>query len=81
MGNSEGFGRYERQAQVLERIAKNYRAKSKEVAVLKEAAFALAFALTQRYEEFRHYLAEVNRPLTEREEERLKKLGLNMRSS
>jgi hypothetical protein len=67
---------YERQARVLERIAKQYPEDSTEVAALKEAAFALCFALTQRYEEFTKYLAEMNRPMREKDEEYLKKLGL-----
>ena len=67
---------YERQARVLERIAKQYPEDSVEVSALKESAFALCFALTQRYEEFTKYLADMNRPMTEEDEKYLKKLGL-----
>ena len=67
---------YERQARVLERIAKQYPEDSTEVAALKQAAFALCFGLTQRYEEFTKYLGEMNRPMTEDDEQYLKKLGL-----
>jgi hypothetical protein len=67
---------YESQARVLERIAKKYAEDSVEVAALKEAALALCFALTQRYEEFTKYLAKMNRPMTEKDEKHLKELGL-----
>ena len=67
---------YERQARVLERIAKKYAKDSVEVAALKEAAFALCFALTRRYEEFTKFLTEMNRPMTEKDEKHLKELGL-----
>jgi hypothetical protein len=67
---------YERQARVLERIAKQYPEDSTEGAALKQAAFALCFALTQRHEEFTKYLERMNRPMTEEDEQYLKKLGL-----
>jgi len=72
----ERFALYERQARVLERIAKQYQEDSTEIAALKQAAFALCFALTQRHEEFKKYLARMNRPMTEKDEKYLKKLGL-----
>jgi len=49
---------------------------SAETAALKQAAFALCFALTQRHEEFSRYLADMNKPMTQKEEEHLKELGL-----
>ena len=73
---SERAALYERQARVLERVAKRYAKDSVEVATLKEAGFALCFSLTQRYEEFIKYLAEMNRPMTEKDEKHLKELGL-----
>jgi len=76
MSVGERSALYERQAQVLERIAKVYPEDSAETAALKQAAFALCFALTQRHEEFSRYLADMNKPMTQKEEEHLKELGL-----
>lgn len=76
MQASEGFARYERDSEVLERIAKQYPDDSAEVAVLKQAAYALLFALTESHDEFTRYLAKMNRPMTEEDEKYLKKLGL-----
>lgn len=76
MRAGERFTRYEQRAQVLERIAKQYPEDSPELMTLKEAAYALCFAVTQRHEEFSRYLAEMNKPMTEKEEKRLKELGL-----
>jgi hypothetical protein len=74
---SERYTAYEQITQVLERIAKQYPGDSDEVAALKEAALALCFGLTKRYEEFQNYLAELSRPLTAQEEKHLSELGLN----
>ncbi|MGB2662485.1 MAG: hypothetical protein WAK48_00685 [Candidatus Acidiferrum sp.] len=76
MRPTERFAAYEQKAQVLEQIAKQYPEDSNEVAALKEAALALCFGLTKRYEEFQGYLAELNRPLTAQEENHLRELGL-----
>ena len=76
MRPTERFTAYEQKAHVLEQIAKGYPEDSEEVAALKEASLALCFGLTKRYEEFQTYLAELNRPLTEQEENHLRKLGL-----
>ena len=76
MRPTERFAAYEQKAQVLEQIANQYPEDSNEVAVLKEAALALCFGLTKKYEEFQEYLAELNRPLTEQEEKHLRDLGL-----
>jgi len=76
MRPTERFTAYEQKAQILERIAKQYPDDSEEVAALKEAALALCFGLTKRYEEFQSYLSELERPLTEQEESHLRKLGL-----
>ena len=70
------FANYEQRARVLERIAKQYPENSQEVMALKQAAYALCFAMTKRHEEFGRYLAEMNKPMTEREERQLKRLGL-----
>ena len=67
---------YESHAQILENIAKQYPPDSDEVAALKESAFALCFALTEKYDEFRKYLEGLQRPLTEEEEKYLRELGL-----
>lgn len=76
MGASERFTEYEKKAQTLEGIAKQYSEGSNELATLKEAALALCFVITVRYEEFQAYLAKINRPLTEQEENHIRRLGL-----
>ena len=77
----ERYALYERQAPVLERIAQKYPEGSAENAALKQAAFALCFALTQRYDEFTKYVSDMTRPPTKAEEKRmnkhLKELGLD----
>ena len=75
----ERYALYERQAPVLECIAKKYPEGSAEFAALKQAACALCFALTQKDEEFTKYVTDMNR-LPTKEEKRmnkhLKELGL-----
>lgn len=70
------FARYERRARVLERLAARHPKSSQEVATLREAGYALCFALTEKYDEFAQYVAKMNRPLTKSEERQLKRLGI-----
>ena len=76
MKTTERFRRYEQEAIVLESISKNYPENSDEKRVLKSAAFALCFAMTERHEEFTKYLAHLDKPLTANEGKHLKELGL-----
>ena len=72
----EKFKRYERRARVLEKIAGGYRQGSAEARTLKEAAYALCFALTEKHDEFTQYLAKARKPMTAADEKLIKKLGL-----
>jgi hypothetical protein len=61
---------------VLEKIASGYAQNSAELRVLEEAGYALCFALTLKHKEFSQYLADLKKPLTKKQEKRLRELGL-----
>ncbi|HEY7292786.1 MAG TPA: hypothetical protein VH583_23310 [Vicinamibacterales bacterium] len=77
MGVSNRFALYEQKANILQAIAQRYAADSIEHQVLKEAAFALCFALTEKSAEFATYLENTTSSLSDDEKSRLKSLGFD----
>jgi len=76
MSAKERFDAYERQAHVLKTIARQYAQNSVEERTLREAAFALSFALTERADEFARFVEQANRSLTPEERLDLARFGL-----
>ena len=78
MKPTSGFEEYGSDAPVLEKIAGNYPEESVEYQVLKKAAFALLWSLTQHYAEFKEYLAkEEDGDLTPEQRQHLIDMGID----
>jgi hypothetical protein len=75
---TRGIEEYENDAPVLEKIAGNYPEESVEYLVLKKAAFALLWSLTQHHTEFKEYLAnEEGGDLTPEQRQHLIDMGID----
>ncbi|MGD0841356.1 MAG: hypothetical protein ABSA32_09390 [Candidatus Acidiferrales bacterium] len=78
MNPTRGIEEYENDAPVLEKIAGNYPEESVEYLVLKKAAFALLWSLTQHHTEFKEYLAnEEGGDLTPEQRQHLIDMGID----
>ena len=60
---------------VIERIALGFAKDSVEQETLRLAAFAYSFAMLRHEQEFSDYLVSIRKPLTEQEQDYLRKLG------
>ena len=60
---------------LLERIASNYDKQSNEYKAIKMSALAYGFSILKHEKEFEAYMDHINKPLTVREEEYLKKIS------
>ena len=60
---------------VMEKVASEFTKGSIEQETLKVAAFAYSFAVLRHEQEFADYLLSVRKPLTEQEQDYLRKLG------
>jgi hypothetical protein len=71
------FDEYEKQARLLERVAKTLSNQSPEHAALKRDAWALAFVTMEHHSEFEKFLTDQSRrELSPSEEQHLRKLVL-----
>jgi hypothetical protein len=71
------FDEYEKQARLLEQIAKTLSKKSVKYVALKRAAWALAYVTMEHHRDFEKFLHDQqHRELSVSEEERLRKSGL-----
>jgi hypothetical protein len=68
---------YERQAAILDRVAKKHDEGSPEYAAVRQAAIALWFALTERYDDFLEYLKKFDSELTPEQKAHLKSMGID----
>jgi len=76
MSAKDRFESLERKAEVLKKIANQYGQDSAEALTIKEATFALLFALTERAEEFAKYVEQANSSLTAEQRANLARFGL-----
>ncbi|HEV2222612.1 MAG TPA: hypothetical protein VGR84_06385 [Candidatus Acidoferrales bacterium] len=68
---------YERQAVVLERVAKKYDEASPEYVAVRQAAIALWYALTERHDDFVAYLVKFDSELTPEQKAHLRLMGID----
>ncbi len=69
---------YERQAAILENVAKQYPVTSAEYGAVRQATIALFYGLTQPHEDFLKYLEKWNHgELTPQQEVHLRSIGID----
>ena len=77
MNLNERVQQYEEDSKLLEQIATAYPAESPQYEVIKRAAIALWFALTETYGEFSEFLQNYEKDLSSDQRQHLKALGID----
>ena len=70
------FKELEKQTCILEKLATTLPRKSQEYIAVRNAAFALIFAMTEQYDSFIKFVTDTNNELTVAQKENLKKMGI-----